>query len=1129
VTFVETRVSVWEALAGRAPGSPGGPADPGLWAAVVERLNPARARPVLRAGIECAELVSVRGVPYVMLRSPDDQGRTCYLRLAPEEWRLAQLMDGSLTVARLVAEFARLAGRLAPDQVRRVVADLAANRMLDELPVDAFSPLDRVQRRPWPVRLGRNLLAAARGQRMVVADVDPLISRLYRAGGRLLFTPVVAALLGAVAVAGLGLFVWTWWRGSQSVFLTGGSYAAGAAVLLGLNVVALACHELGHALATKHAGRRVPAAGFLVYFGIPSVYVDTTDVWMAGRRARMVTTAAGPAAGLVLAGLAQLVGLLVPETGPWVFKLAFAWYLNALFNLNPFLALDGYYLLMDWLEIPNLRARGLSWVLARLRRRPPAWSALDREGRLVALYGTIAVLWLVIAVNLGYRIWSDRVSGLATGLWRGGWPARLLLVAVVAGLAAPLVYLVVGWTVRRVRRIRQRLVERRAAADVPRRLGVLRGSALGGLSEAALTALATRARWMHPTGGQQVVFAGAAQPAVYVVADGALQGRRHGDPGGTIRRHAGPGAVVGLANALTGAPAALDWHTAGTTLLALPPAAVSTVVGPLPGPPPADRADAEALFAQTPALAGLATEDRLALIAAARPVALGPGDPVVLAGPTEAVVVESGVIVLDDGTQFRRGTLVGPVGEGNPGAVASARTPVRLWSLPDASSLPPLVGAVRGPGGDTPAPVRGAPTAGAHPTDYPPLAAPPGPPPEGVDDEVDRRFERRMWWLVLLLVFLALLIVASNLLPGPAWAEMPADRALLTAEQGRVTAVVDGRPVSLARGGRLYVGEGARVEVHDRSTGRLTFRGGAATLLCAGTRVDVGRLWSDGSGNRSPHGRVVLGQGRVLADTASTSGAFAPLALALDRPVGRVTNDGSAWYAVDGGQVQVSTGDVRVDGAPQAPTGGALTCGDGVPVIPPAGTPSQPSSPSEVPTATLTPSATPSPTPRVTASTAAPVTPTTPARPQQTPPRPPTTGPSRTGAPSPLPTRSPSPSPSPSPIDTTPPVITRVSASPTTIYQIDCATTSTVTALVREATDVAMSWTVTAGGSVVDSGSAAMTPGSGNTYTGSVGPFSADYNVMQVALTVTAIDAVGNAASASPSTILVYYTCDIIE
>ena len=425
MAVVETRMSVWEALAGRAPGQPLGPADPGMWAAVVERLNPARAKPILRMGIEQVDLVSVRGVPYVMLRSPDDRGGACYLRLTPQEWRLAQLMDGTRTVARLVAEFARIGGRLAPDQVTRVVADLAANRMLMELPLDVFRPLGNVHRRPLPARFGKALLAFAKGRRTVLADVDPLVGFLYRAGGKLLFTRIVAVLLAVVAVCGLGAFVWTWWRGTQSVFLTNGSYAVGAAVLLGLNVLALACHELGHALATKHAGRRVPAAGFLVYFGIPSVFVDTTDVWMAGRRARIITTAAGPAAGLVLAGLAGIVGLLVPEAAPWTFKLAFAWYLNALFNLNPFLALDGYYLLMDWLEIPNLRARGLAFVVGRLRRRPPRWAELDREGRLVALYGTVAVLWLVIAVNLGWRIWTDRVAGLVLGLGGPsptGWP-----------------------------------------------------------------------------------------------------------------------------------------------------------------------------------------------------------------------------------------------------------------------------------------------------------------------------------------------------------------------------------------------------------------------------------------------------------------------------------------------------------------------------------------------------------------------------------------------------------------------------------------------------------------------------------------------------------------------------------
>src|SRR4029078_2022837 len=97
VTPGESGWRVGEPLAGRAPGEPLGPADPGLWGAVVDRLNPARARPVLRAGIEAVELPSVRGSAYVMLRSPDDGGRACYLRLTPDEWQLALMMDGTHT------------------------------------------------------------------------------------------------------------------------------------------------------------------------------------------------------------------------------------------------------------------------------------------------------------------------------------------------------------------------------------------------------------------------------------------------------------------------------------------------------------------------------------------------------------------------------------------------------------------------------------------------------------------------------------------------------------------------------------------------------------------------------------------------------------------------------------------------------------------------------------------------------------------------------------------------------------------------------------------------------------------------------------------------------------------------
>jgi putative peptide zinc metalloprotease protein len=1044
LTYVETRTNVWEALAGRAPGEPTGPTDPGLWGAVVDRLNPARARPVLRAGIEAVQLAGARGADYVMLRSPDDGSRAGYLRLTPQEWQLALMMDGSVTVARLVAEFARIAGRLAPDQVRRVVADLAGHRMLDDLPVDAFRPLDEMQHKPVADRVGNSVLAAARGRRMLVFDVDALTTALYRGVGRFFFGRAATIGLSVLAVVGLALFVTTWTRGSQSLFLTDDSYLFGAISLLLFNAVVLGVRELSRALAAKHSGREVPAAGLLVYFGLPSIFVDTSDVWMAGRRARLLVAAAGPLSALLLAGVIQAAGLAVPFFGGLAFKLAFLCYLSVFFNLSPLFPLDGYHLLIDWLEIPRLRARALSWVAGRLRNRAPKWSALDREGRLIGLYGMLAVLWLALAAVLAFRVWTDRVGALATGLVREGVLGRLLLVLIVLGLVSPAVYFLLGRIGAWWRRSRQRVAERDREADTPRRLAALRASELGGLPDPALQGLAARARWVHPPTGRLMVLAGGSQPAVFVVVQGALQGRRPGDPGGTIRHHVGPGGVVGLVNALTGRSTQLDWHTAGTTLLAVPTATVATVVGPLPGPPPHDRVEAEALFADTPAIAGLAADQQLALIASAHPVDLEPGAPVILPGPTHAIVVESGVIAMPDGVELRRGTLVGPVGDGSPGMVAQTRTPVRLWIIPDASDLPPLVGATHRPGSPMPVvTIKNGIRPGSIAADaYPPLSVPPGPPEGDEDPDVDRVFERRMWWLATVLLVAALVLTGLSFRPGPAWAEMPADHALLAVERGRVTALLDDATVTLGPGDRRFLDRGTQVEAAAGADARITFPGGAAVLLCAGSRVEIGKLYTAGGRHQAPVAALALQTGRLVADTTSASGAYRPLDLTVSRPKGDVVNTGPARFAADPSAVSVSTGQVTVGGTPSAAGGTALSCGDIAPVSPPASDgepqetseapfPIEPSAgatvapsvtppPSSAPTsATVTPSRTPDPTeatddpaptttPPTRNSTRPTIRPTLPApptpKPTTAPTTKPTTKPPTTPAPTPTPT-----------------------------------------------------------------------------------------------------------------------------
>jgi putative peptide zinc metalloprotease protein len=345
-----------------------------------------------------------------------------------------------------------------------------------------------------------------------------------------------------------------------------------------------------------------------------------------------------------------------------------------------------------------------------------------------------------------------------------------------------------------------------------------------------------------------------------------------------------------------------------------------------------------------------------------------------------------------------------------------ARTPARAWSLPAVAGLPLLFGtpvaSAVGTGGPTASPPGVRPAAGAHPqTGYPPLASPPGPPPSKADDSVDRRFEKILWWLVLLMLLLALLVTGANLVPGPAWAEMRADQALLRVDRGTAVAVVGGKPLALGRGGSVYLADGDSVTMRDRSTAKLTFRGGSASILCGGTELEVGPLFSTGLRPTSPTADLTLRRGSVLADTASPSAAFRPLALTMESAGSTVRNDGPAWYAVRSGDAIVSTGAVTVDGVPR-PTGASPHCGDGAGVDRPTGTPTPPTSsppntpfPSETPFPSDTPSPSVSPTPSQTASVPGQPTPST-SRTTTPPPPGRTTPPPRTSSPPPPPTSS---------------------------------------------------------------------------------------------------------------------------
>jgi putative peptide zinc metalloprotease protein len=139
--------------------------------------------------------------------------------------------------------------------------------------------------------------------------------------------------------------------------------------------VALLCvktlHELGHAFTAKRLGCRVPTMGVAFMVLWPMAYTDTNETWrLTDPRHRLQVASAGIATELLIAAWATLSWGLLPD-GPArsaAFVLATtSWVATLAINASPFMRFDGYFILSDSLDMPNLHER--CFALARWRLR----------------------------------------------------------------------------------------------------------------------------------------------------------------------------------------------------------------------------------------------------------------------------------------------------------------------------------------------------------------------------------------------------------------------------------------------------------------------------------------------------------------------------------------------------------------------------------------------------------------------------------------------------------------------------------------------------------------------------------------------------------------------------------------
>ena len=188
-------------------------------------------------------------------------------------------------------------------------------------------------------------------------------------------------------------------------------------VVYGLTIFfSKALHEFAHAITAKHYGLRVPTLGVAILVFWPLLYTDASESWkLTDKHKRMAIAGAGILSEIFLAAMALILWVFL-EDGPLrssCFLLASTnWITTIIFNMNPFMRFDGYFILSDLLNFENLQQRAFGFTRWRIYEHlfpfnPPAPETVPLHLRRPLLFYALAT-WIyrvVIIVSISLLIY----------------------------------------------------------------------------------------------------------------------------------------------------------------------------------------------------------------------------------------------------------------------------------------------------------------------------------------------------------------------------------------------------------------------------------------------------------------------------------------------------------------------------------------------------------------------------------------------------------------------------------------------------------------------------------------------------------------------------------------------------
>ncbi|MEO8477027.1 MAG: cyclic nucleotide-binding domain-containing protein [Actinomycetota bacterium] len=431
-TLVREGTNPWATIGAAVQAQEGEGSDPDLYEMLDVRTDPNQFRPLLAEGVEQKVFELRWGNDYAMVANPT---RSQHYKLEVWEADLLPLMDGARTSADLVAERLSEEGNLETTGVTSLVAALHTGGFLDPPPIDVPEAVAAHLDPATPAR--RKIRTFAKTLSIDWSGANRLVTWCYRWLLRPFFHPIGAIVGGLIAAAGFAAFIAA--QGSGDFSLGGNAAPSETVILLLLSFVLTFAHELAHASVMTHFGRRVKSAGFMIYFGSPAFFVEASDSLMMERGQRILQSAAGPFAELVLAGIASLILIAFPDSGvaDVLFKFAVLNYFVIFLNLIPLLELDGYWILSDLIQMPDLRPRSLQFIQKDLWHKLRVREHFTPQEIGLGLYGFVGILFTVFSFYGAYFFWEEIFGGLIASLWNGGVGPRMLLLVLALFLGGP--------------------------------------------------------------------------------------------------------------------------------------------------------------------------------------------------------------------------------------------------------------------------------------------------------------------------------------------------------------------------------------------------------------------------------------------------------------------------------------------------------------------------------------------------------------------------------------------------------------------------------------------------------------------------------------------------------------------